>query len=93
MTCGDILFMKLIGKFNIYSLQALTSGNAHQPLIDTCESRSICGLVFVSTIVAKIVTCATASVHLTTYLAKFCSYVCDYKSFIHSHMYDYMMMW
>jgi hypothetical protein len=93
MTCGNILFMKFIRKFNIYSLQALTSGNAHQPLIDTCESRSICGLVFVSTIVAKIVTCAIASVHLTTYLVEFCSCVCDYNSFIQSHMYDDMMMW
>jgi hypothetical protein len=92
MTCGNILFMKFIGNFNIYSLQALTSGNAHQPLIDTCECRSIYGLVFVSTVVAKIVACVVASVHLTTYLVEFCNCVCDYNSFICSRMYDYMMM-
>jgi hypothetical protein len=92
MTLGNILFMKFIGKFNIYSLQALTSGNADQPLVDTCDSKSICGVVFVSMVVAKIVACATASVHMTTYVIEFCSCVCDYKNFIHNRMYDYIMM-
>jgi hypothetical protein len=86
MIRGNILLMKFIGKFRIYSLQALTSGNVHQPPIDTCDSRSICGVVFVFTVVAKIVTCATTSVHLTTYVVEFCSCVYDYKSFIHSRM-------
>lgn len=53
MTRGNILFMKFIGKFSIYSLQAFASGNAHQPIIDTCDSRSIRGVAFMTMVIAK----------------------------------------